>query len=371
MTLDWRESREEYRWLGALGAMTALALIVAGLVAYRVGLPPYRIFFRYFEAVFRKAQYAAEIAGALIVLRALYLRTFNPFRGLWALVKDHIRSPALVIAAILPILVVPVLMASFGTLKMLMPLMRDFTWDDSFAAADRMLFFGYQPWQFTHAVFGSPFLTDLIDTAYTNWVVLLYTAVLGFALLAPRYERARFFLSFAASWLLIGVVGAYAFASAGPCYAQLVGAVSAAEFAPLMARLKAIHEGDYLLNAYYWQGVLWKHHAAHEYGFALGISAMPSMHNAITVLYALTLGRAPRLIRLAAWGYAALIFVGSIHLGWHYAVDGLAAGVMVWGIWGAAGAYLDRVGYTAALGRHQTEDQEADLPDFAPEPVAI
>jgi hypothetical protein len=135
-------------------------------------------------------------------------------------------------------------MASFGTLKMLMPLMRDFTWDDSFAAADRMLFFGYQPWQFTHAVFGSPFLTDLIDTAYTNWVVLLYTAVLGFALLAPRYERARFFLSFAASWLLIGVVGAYAFASAGPCYAQLVGAVSAAEFAPLMARLKAIHEGD-------------------------------------------------------------------------------------------------------------------------------
>jgi hypothetical protein len=95
------------------------------------------------------------------------------------------------------------------------------------------------------------------------------------------------------------------------------------------------------------------------------------MHNAITVLYALTLSRAPRLIRLAAWGYAALIFVGSIHLGWHYAVDGLAAGVMVWGIWGAAGAYLDRVGYTAALGRHQTEYQEADLPDFAPEPVAI
>jgi hypothetical protein len=371
MTLDWRRESEEYRWLAALGAMTFVALIAAGWASYRFGLPPYLIFFRYFEAVFRKAQYALGLGAGLIVLRGLYLRTWNPFRGLWTLVSSHIRSPALVIAGIAPILIVPVLMASFGTLKMLMPLMRDFSWDDSFAAADRLMFFGYQPWQLTHTVFGSPFLTHLIDTAYTDWVLALYTAVLGYALLAPRYERARFFLSFAAAWLLIGVVGGYAFASAGPCYAQLVGAASSPEFAPLIARLKEIHEGDYLLNAYYWQGVLWTHHSRHEYGFAMGISAMPSMHNAITVLYALTTSRMARPIRIAAWSFAALIFVGSVHLGWHYAVDGIVAGLMIAAIWFAAGRYLDRVGYTAAIRKAGDDVPEPDEPDFTPEPVAI
>jgi hypothetical protein len=202
-------------------------------------------------------------------------------------------------------------------------------------------------------------------------VALLFTAVLFYALIAPRYVRARFFLSFAASWLLIGVLGAYVFASAGPCYANLVGAASAPDFAPLMERLRAIHEGGYHLGAYDWQGVLWKHHSAREYGFAMGVSAMPSMHNAITVLYALSLSRASRPIRIAAWAFVALIFVGSIHLGWHYAVDGIVAGLMMWGIWVAAGTYLDRVGYSAALGHRGKGDPEPDLPDFTPEPVRI
>ena len=129
-------------------------------------------------------------------------------------------------------------MAAFGTLKMLMPLYREFAWDDSLAAADKLIFLGYQPWQFTHALFGSGLLTNFIDNAYTYWVVALYTAVVAFAVLAPRYDRARFFLSFAASWLLIGVIGAYVFASAGPCYATAIGAASAPDFAPLMARLE-------------------------------------------------------------------------------------------------------------------------------------
>jgi hypothetical protein len=233
------------------------------------------------------------------------------------------------------------------------------------------LFLGYQPWQFTHALFGGAYVTHLIDLVYSMWVALLFTAILFYSLLAPRYDRARFFLAFAGSWLLIGVAGAYFFSSAGPCYAALVGAQSAPDFAPLMERLKAISEGGTKLGAYEWQGILWKHHAAREYGFAMGISAMPSMHNAITVLYALSLGRASRPIRYAAWAFVGLIFVGSIHLGWHYAIDGIGAGLMMWGIWAMAGKYLDRVGYTQALSPSDDQGSEPDLPDFTPEPVTI
>jgi hypothetical protein len=81
--------------------------------------------------------------------------------------------------------------------------------------------------------------------------------------------------------------------------------------------------------------------------------------------------RMAKQLRIAAWTFAALIFVGSIHLGWHYAVDGIMAGLMMAGIWYAAGRYLDRVGYTDAIRKSGEDVPEADLPDFAPEPVAI
>lgn len=369
MTIDWGHDREEYRWLVALVAMTVLAFTIAASAGFVAGLPAWKITFAYVKVIWIMGPLAIMLAVVPIAIRALIMRVRSPLTELIPYARGRFGSPALAAATLLPILAIPVLMGSFGTLKMLMPLARDFTWDDWLASADKLLFLGYQPWQFTHAVFGSAYLTHILDLIYSMWVALLFTAVLFYALLAPRYERARFFLSFAGSWLLIGVAGAYLFASAGPCYAELVGAVSASDFAPLMERLKAMHEGGTPLGAYYWQDVLWKHHAAREYGFAMGISAMPSMHNAITVLYALSLSRASRPIRIAAWTFVATIFVGSIHLGWHYAIDGIGAGAMMWGIWVAAGAYLDRVGYTRAL--VAGGDAEADLPELEPKPVAI
>lgn len=366
MALDWKAQSEEYRWIAALAAMTAVAFLLATWAGMAAGLEPNRIILSYIDAIWKKVPLALEVTAALIVLRAMVLRTLNPFRGLLGFVRKYFGSPALIAAAIVPILLIPLLMGSFGTLKMLMPLAGDFSWDDTLASADKLLFLGYQPWQMTHALFGGGFITSYIDLAYSKWVVLLYLSVLCFALFAPRYERARFFLSFGSSWLLIGVVGAYLFPSAGPCYAQLVGAVAAPDFQPLMERLGDIHEGGYRLQAYVWQDILWRAHSQRVYGFALGISAMPSMHNAIAVLYALSLGRAHRLLRIAGWGYAALIFVGSIHLGWHYAVDGIVAGLMMWGIWLAAGAYLDKVGYTRAL-----RGGAAEVPDIGGKPVAI
>jgi hypothetical protein len=368
MTLNWRGENEEYRWLAALAGLTVLAFLIASLAGYATGLPAWKIVFFYVKVVWILGPGALMIAAIPIAIRFVVMRIRNPVGEVVAYACSRFGSPALAAGTLLPILAIPVLMGSFGTLKMLMPLARDFTWDDWLATADKMLFLGYQPWQFTHALFGGAHMTQIIDLIYSLWVALLFTAVLFYSLLAPRYERARFFLAFAASWLLIGIAGAYLFASAGPCYAELIGAQSAVDFAPLMERLKAMHEGGTKLGAYEWQGVLWNNHVAHRYGFAMGISAMPSMHNAVTVLYALSLGRASRTVRIAAWSFVAIIFIGSIHLGWHYAVDGIAAGAMMWGIWAAAGAFLERVGYTAAL-RGDDEDSQPDLPDFTPEPV--
>jgi membrane-associated phospholipid phosphatase len=76
-----------------------------------------------------------------------------------------------------------------------------------------------------------------------------------------------------------------------------------------------------------------------------GISAMPSVHNALAALFALA---AFQLNRAAGWiaaSYAALIWIGSIHLGWHYALDGVVAFALTYGIWivcGRIAAALDK-----------------------------
>lgn len=363
MKLDWTAHREEYRWLGALTAMTLAVFAVATVAGAIGGVPAPKLTFLYMKIIFTLGPAAIFLAVVSLFIVAIVMRVPDPLAKVMAYLRTRFGTPALALAGLAPILIVPAMMGAFGTLKMLMPLARDFTWDDRFASLDRMLFFGVQPWELTHAIFGSAAATKVIDFSYTLWVAMLFTAVLYYAWLAPRYDRARFFLAFTAAWLLIGVVAAYVFASAGPCYTAAIGAASAPEFAPLMDRMKAIHDGGTFLAAHDRQGVLWQHHVERDYAFAMGVSAMPSMHNAITMLYALSLARAARHYRIAAWGFVAMIFIGSVHLGWHYAVDGLAAGVMMSGIWWASGWFLERTGTADALLKHrETAPAEAGEP---------
>jgi membrane-associated phospholipid phosphatase len=67
---------------------------------------------------------------------------------------------------------------------------------------------------------------------------------------------------------------------------------------------------------------------------AIGISAFPSMHNASTLLFALATWKRSRGLGIAYGIYTVIILVGSVHLGWHYAVDGYAglalAGLCWW-----------------------------------------
>lgn len=62
-------------------------------------------------------------------------------------------------------------------------------------------------------------------------------------------------------------------------------------------------------------------------------------------------------------GFAAIILFGSVHLGWHYAIDGLVGGAMALGIWRLSGGIADRL-----IGSAQSDDLPtiSDIPDPVP-----
>ena len=68
-----------------------------------------------------------------------------------------------------------------------------------------------------------------------------------------------------------------------------------------------------------------------------GISAMPSMHVATSVLFALVAWQTHRKLGIVLTVHAAAVMIGSVHLAWHYALDGYIGALLTYGIWRAAG----------------------------------
>jgi hypothetical protein len=339
---------EEWLWLSALGVLTLLTTVAAFWVGDDVGIPTATIIDTSAYAVSVLAPIIIIGAATVLTLRAAMLRVESPLGSGGRFVRSRLGSPGLAAGTLAPLFMTPLLLGAFEALKQVMPMIAPFAWDRQLPEVG-LAIFRVPAWRATHALFGAPLPTLILDRIYTSWIPLLFCAVFVVSMFAPREIRARFFLSFAAAWVLLGLVCAYLFSSAGPCYAGRIGSPAAADYAPLMLRLHAIDAAGYHLGALEWQDYLWKAYVHHRYGFGLGISAFPSMHNAISFLYVLAAWKARPWVRALTWAFALCILVGSVHLGWHYIADGLFAWPAMALIWWGAGAYLRICGYEQAV----------------------
>ena len=105
------------------------------------------------------------------------------------------------------------------------------------------------------------------------------------------------------------------------------------------------------------QRELWRLYLA---GSAEGsISAMPSMHNGSALLFALASGGWLPWIRRGLWAYVAVIFAGSIHLGYHYAVDSYVAWALALALWWTAEPVARRWEATAVATRFRAAFAES------------
>jgi membrane-associated phospholipid phosphatase len=73
----------------------------------------------------------------------------------------------------------------------------------------------------------------------------------------------------------------------------------------------------------------------HQVKMYYGVAALPSLHVAVLALFAIAT-RPWRGLSIALWVLTAVTFVGSLALGWHYAVDGYLGVALAWGCWWVA-----------------------------------
>lgn len=328
---------------GLVGALLAASLARAALT----GEP----FLPFLEMYALRAQKAAIlIAGAAIVI--LLIRAV--IRDRQAPMREFVRSlslrslPAALARYIAGIAVLVVMMAAFLFNKMLIPDLVPFSWDPTFAEWDRLLFAGNHPWELLNPLLGYPLATRFFDMAYTIWIPLVFLFWVG--VLSPKVPaalRRQYWLATVVSWIVIGLVLATVFSSAGPCYFTQVAPGVPSPYAGLDAYLASVDRVHGLM-AVDMKQYLWAIYTDRLEAPG-GISAMPSMHNAQAALFAVLAFRLDRRLGYLFSAYAFVIFIGSILLGWHYAVDGIAGVVLALIIWKAVEWYLGRAGSPEAV----------------------
>jgi hypothetical protein len=224
----------------------------------------------------------------------------------------------------------------FAMFKELVLPQRGFLWDRTFAHLGRLLF-GVSPWTITHEMFGTVGGTRLLDAVYRGWAVFMFgLPSVAATMVSDSRLRFRIIASWTLSWLVIGTIAAWFFASAGPCFFNATVGHDA-DYAELLRRLavigkEAAAQGHWIpaLNI---QPSLLQTFRTHQFASVGGISAMPSMHLAMATLFVIA---SSRINRWAGFGFVVfglLVWISTVHFGLHYIVDAPVAAALMLATW--------------------------------------
>jgi hypothetical protein len=287
----------------------------------------------------------AAAAAVFAVGYAVHLRIVVKPVGYRAALRsalvERFLTPRRVCMALPVLLLMPVFGGTFTNLKILIPAINPFAWDPTFAEWDRLLHGGHDPWQLLQPLLGHPIVTSLINAVYHFWFFLAY-GVICWQLASTERPRLRmqYLLTFVLVWAIVGNVAALLLSSAGPVYFERVTGLPD-PFAPLMAYLNEA-AATAPVPALGVQEMLWRTYESNGLAIGGGISAMPSLHVAIAFSFVLLARAIDRRLTLAFAAFTLLILLGSVHLGWHYAIDGYAGILLTWVLWTAVGWLLAR-----------------------------
>jgi hypothetical protein len=265
---------------------------------------------------------------------ARYVKPEHPLPALLKDMKGYLGSRTRMANGLPMVFIMVMFMYVFVQLKSNIPVLNPFAWDTTLAAADKAIHFGHEPWRLLQPIFGHATLTFLVNLNYNAWFAVMWVVWVFFAFAEQSsLNRTRFFLTFFSAWILVGGVMAIYFSSAGPCFYGRLG-LTPDPYADLMSYLRGV-DSVIPVWAIEVQDLLWSGYSDHT--SLEGISAMPSMHNGSALLFALAGYQVSRTMGRVLAVHALFIFIGSVHLAWHYAIDSYMAWAVTLLLWWAMG----------------------------------
>ena len=274
------------------------------------------------------------VVGCLILYSLARNRPESPSRFL----LNYARSSRLVqrtvgFLGLLACLVV--FMPIFSAFKSSIPIFSPFAWDSTLIEMDRTIFGGLDAWNILHPFFVFPIVTSVISFLYHFWYMIIYIGSIYIGVfINDRELRQKYFICYFLIWSLIGIFLANALSSVGPAFVSPLLGLN--DFDQQMSYLRFANE-QWPVGVLEIQEILLDWHRSGDHGYGRGISAMPSMHVALAVMFWLAMRRLSVPLGRIALLYSILIFVGSIHLAYHYAVDGILAAIIVIPLWHFSG----------------------------------
>jgi PAP2 superfamily len=282
------------------------------------------VYSRIFAPAFALVLFVAKVADLVVRYR---------FRSVSALKDDlylnglrYVMLPVYFIAGF----------SAFTTFKINIPHWMSFYADPYLASLDRLLH-GTDAWRLAHAV--TLDAVEYIEVVYTDVFFLpLLAAVISAILVLKGAELARFLGALFLTIALPGTLLATVLSSVGPIYYDyFYKSDRFFELDQIIATSPALEKShfysQYLLDSYLSDSAV----------LGSGISAMPSMHVAISVLVAWFFTSRSWLLGCCAWAFAGVTLFGSVYTGWHYAVDGYISIIVVSIIWIATTAWHNRM----------------------------
>ncbi|MFZ5674097.1 MAG: phosphatase PAP2 family protein [Pseudomonadota bacterium] len=260
----------------------------------------------------------------------------SPIKALGHMLANDVLAPQRLANFVHSCLAISLFMSAFASLKIFLPSLNPFQWDAALTEWDRLLHFGMHPYQILQPLLGHHSVSSALSYGYNMWFTILFSSWIWVgAASRDSMFRQRYLLAFMLTWFFgTNVMGTF-FSSVGPAfYGRLLDGPD--PFQHLMAYLNqaSLVSPIWSLDI---QNALWESYVSGE-GVVKGISAMPSMHVATCILLVLAgFASGRRWLGWLALAYAMIIFLGSIHLAWHYAIDGYAGAAVAVAGWYLAG----------------------------------
>ena len=205
----------------------------------------------------------------------------------------------------------------YCNIKQAIPRINPSITDQILLELDILLHFGINPMKAFVNLFSNPTMSMLIDRLYVVWYGVKAPVLVLFIVLPNRKLFEKFFGAYFLLWI-IGGLTAVVLPSLGPIYLYR-------EWFDGVIKPIATHLQHNLIS-HYLQAI---HNPENYRAFIYeGVAAFPSLHVGVVVLFALFLSQVHRVLGILMGIYAFIVQIGSVFLGWHYAIDGYFAALL-------------------------------------------